>query len=237
MAHMEGLTFHSDSRGKELHETRAGIPHFSGSAFLLPEWRFKVLRKKAAINSIKDDGMREEKLAELTSKIVDGLSDDALRVSMDLGETVLSKTTGIDGLIKALENMVGNFKEDEARELFHAGTKSEGQMTRQTGESMTSYITRRKRWYERLKSIDDTTNISENILVDYLMDGAGISHNEKLMIRTVCGTSKDFETVSLNLRKHHCRIHLVEKRTRADSTATAKPVSYTHLTLPTKWTV
>ena len=85
MAHMEGLTFHSDSRGKELHETRAGIPHFSGSAFLLPEWRFKVLRKKAAINSIKDDGMREEKLAELTSKIVDGLSDDALRVSMDLG--------------------------------------------------------------------------------------------------------------------------------------------------------
>ena len=212
MAHMEGLTFHEDSRGKELHETRAGIPHFSGSAFLLPEWKFKVLRKKAAINSIKDDALREEKLAELMSKIVDGLSDDALRVSMDLGEPVLSKTNGIDMLIKALEEMTSVFKEDEARELFHIGTKSDGPMTRQSRESMTSYITRRKRWFARLKSIDDTTNVSENILVDYLMDGAGISHNEKLMIRTVCGTAKDFETVALNLRKHHSRIHMVEKR-------------------------
>ena len=143
MAHMEGLTFHSDSRGKELHKIRAGIPHFSGSAFLLPEWKFKVLRKKATINLIKDDGMREEKLAELTSKIVDGLSDDALRVSMALGEQVLSKTIGIDDLIKALEDVVGASEEDEARELFHVGTKAAGPLTRQTGESMTSYITRR----------------------------------------------------------------------------------------------
>ena len=90
MAHMEGLTFHSDSRGKELHETRAGIPHFSGSAFLLPEWRFKVLRKKAAINSIKDDGMREEKLAELTSKIVDLLDGRRAWEQAQLYETAPS---------------------------------------------------------------------------------------------------------------------------------------------------
>ena len=144
-----------------------------------------MLRKRAAINAIASDEIREEKLAELTSKIVDGLTDDALRVSMDLGEKVLSKTTGIDELIRALEEMVGAFKEDEARELFHVGTKSDGPLTRQHGESMASYITRRTRWYARLRSIDDTTNVSENILVDYLKDGAGINHNEKLMIHSL----------------------------------------------------
>ena len=73
MAHMEGFTFHPDGRGRELHETRAGIPHFSGSAYLLPEWRFKVLRKKAAVSTIGDENMRAEKLADLMSKIIDGL--------------------------------------------------------------------------------------------------------------------------------------------------------------------
>ena len=222
MAHMEGLTFHSDGRGKELHETRGGVPQFSGSAYQLPEWKFKVLRKRAAINAIASDEIREEKLAELTSKIVDGLTDDALRVSMDLGESVLSKTTGIIELITALEEWVGSFKEDEARELFHMGTKSDGPMTRQNGEPMTSYITRRTRWYARLKSIDPNVSVSENILVDYLMDGAGISQNEKLMIRTVCVNDYKFDAVALVLRKHHARIHLVEKRSR-NTSPSAKP--------------
>ena len=230
MAHMEGLYFQADGRGKELHETRAGIPQFSGTAYLLPEWKFKVLRKRAALNTINNDELREEKLAELMSKIIDGLTDDALRVSMDLGESALSATDGIDTLVKAMEAMVGEFKEDEARELFHLGTKSEGAMTRQTGESMTSYITRRKRWFSRLKSIDNNTSVSENILVDYLMDGAGISYQEKLMIRTVCGNDKDFETIALALRKHHARIHLAEKRRITDNTGRGtKPFQ------PRKW--
>ena len=163
MAFMEGLTF-QENRGKEMHETRAGIPHFSGSAYLLPEWKFKVLRKKAVINCIQDDAVREEKLAELVSKIIDGLTDDALQVTMDLGDTVLNRTTGIDFIIAAMENMVTGSKEDGARDLFQAGTKSDGPLTRQHGESMASYITRRKRWFDRMKKIDSTTNVSENIL-------------------------------------------------------------------------
>ena len=106
MAHMEGLYFQADGRGKELHETRAGIPQFSGTAYLLPEWKFKVLRKRAALNTINNDELREEKLAELMSKIIDGLTDDALRVSMDLGEAALSATNGIDTLVKAMEALV-----------------------------------------------------------------------------------------------------------------------------------
>ena len=38
------------------------------------------------------------------SKVIDGLSDDALRVTMDLGVAVLNRTTGIDFIIKAMED-------------------------------------------------------------------------------------------------------------------------------------
>ena len=86
---------------------------------------------------------------------------------------------------------------------------------------MASYITRRKRWFERTKKIDSTTNVSENILVDYLMGGAGISNNEKHMIKTVCGGDTGFENTSLQLRKQHARIHLTERRKKDEHKPTA----------------
>ena len=53
---------------------------------------------------------------------------------MDLGDAVLNRTNGIDFLIKAMEDMATGIKEDEARDRFHAGTRSDGPLTRQHGE-------------------------------------------------------------------------------------------------------
>ena len=119
MAYLEGLTFQSGSTG--MTETRQGIPNYGGSASTLQEWKFKVTTKKFAVPTIKDEGIRAEKLAELTSKVTDGLSGDALKVAMDLGEA-LSKPDGLDKLVEQIESYVLAFKEDEARELFHAGS-------------------------------------------------------------------------------------------------------------------
>ena len=76
MAYLEGLTFQPGSTG--MTETLQGIPNYGGSASTLQEWKFKVTTKKFAVLTIKDEGIRAEKLAELTSKVTDGLSGDGL---------------------------------------------------------------------------------------------------------------------------------------------------------------
>ena len=124
------------------------MPNYSGSASTLQEWKFKGTTKKFAVLAIKDEGQRAERLAELTSKVTDGLSGDALKVAMDLGED-LSKPDGLDKLVEQIESYVLAFKEDEARELFHVGSKVDGQLARQKGEPMVSYISRRNRWFDK----------------------------------------------------------------------------------------
>ena len=161
MAYLEGLTFQPGNVG--MTETRQGVPNYNGSASTLQEWKFKVTTKKFAVLAIKDEGQRSERLAELTSKVTDGLSGDALKVAMDLGED-LSKPGGLDQLVEQIEKYVLAFKEDEARELFHAGSKVDGPLARQKGESMVSYISRRNRWFNRLRSLDSETTVSQNIL-------------------------------------------------------------------------
>ena len=133
---------------------------------------------------------RDHKRVELMGKITDSLTDDALKIAMDLGLEELAKEGGHDVLIKTIEDYVMQFKADEARDLFHAGTRGVGQLSRQTGEPMTSYITRRRRWIQRLQSLDSNTKVSENILADCLLDCSGLSQEQKLMIKTVCGNRR-----------------------------------------------
>ena len=84
-------------------ETKAGIPHFSGAASTLQEWKFKVITKKTALMAIKDVDVRRERMAELTSKVTDGLAGEALKIAMDLGGYELSREDGITKLIEAVE--------------------------------------------------------------------------------------------------------------------------------------
>ena len=67
-----------------------------------------------------------------------------------------------------------------------------------------------------MDAIDNTTNVRKNILMDDLMDEAGTSDSDqrKLIIKEVCGADKSFDSTALNLRRHHARIHMVDKRRR-----------------------
>ena len=164
MAYLEGLIY-KHSHDNVLAETRQGIPHYNGSAYGLAEWKFKVLAKKRALGSVKDQDERNMKMTDLAGKVTDGLTDDALKVAMDIGEELLIAPGGLDVLIKSLEEHVVSFRDDEARDLFHAGTKRDGPMSRQPSETMSSYIARRKRWTARLSMLDSNTKVSDNILV------------------------------------------------------------------------
>ena len=99
MAYLEGLLFHSDSHG--IKETRSGVPSYNGSAAGLAEWRFKVLTKKAAIDNIADETIRAERLSDFVAKVTEGLTDNALKVAMDLGEAALIETGGLQRLVDA----------------------------------------------------------------------------------------------------------------------------------------
>eukprot|EP00971_Amphidinium_carterae_P037019 727384-Amphidinium_carterae.1 len=76
---------------------------------------------------------------------------------MDLGADAILAADGLDKLIAAMVNHVAALKDDEARELLHVGTLSDGPLSRQPAEPLASYIARRKRWIARLQSLDAST--------------------------------------------------------------------------------
>ena len=211
MAYLKGLLYTAE-RAHEMQETRLGVPMYSGTAHDLEEWKFRVLTKVEAVKRVQKEEDRTVKMAELCSRILDGLSGEPLRIAMDLGVDQIGDATGLKTLVDAVSDYVIQFKEDEARELFRAGTKVDGPLSRQSGETMASYINRRTRWFRRMKTIDPTTSVSDNILADYLLEGAGITHDQQLMVRTVCDNVTSFDGFSGALRRHHAKIHLRESR-------------------------
>ena len=208
MAYLEGLTHCSQ---ETLGETRAGVPLYNGTAHGLIEWRFKINNRKREITSIAEEDQKAQRLDQLVSKVIDGLSDEALKVAMDLTEEQLAATTAIDTLVAAMVEHVSKFKSDEARELFKAGSRTTGPLTRQRGETMSSYIARRRRWITRLKSLDTNTTVSENILADDLLDCAAQAE-QILTVRTASNNESVFDDIAKCLRRQHAEIHLKESR-------------------------
>ena len=60
--------------------------------------------------------------------------------------------------------------------------------------------------------LDPDTHISENIRVDYLLDYAKITENQRLLIMTSENNRKDYSETEAALRRHHNKIHETESR-------------------------
>ena len=56
------------------------------------------------------------------------------------------------------------------------GAMTTGPLCRQRGEPMTSYISRRTRWWVRIKELDRTFSATEILLADYLLDTESTGH-------------------------------------------------------------
>ena len=170
---LEGLTFQPGGLSQALAETRAGIPKYKGGPLGFEEWKFKVLGKvaniKMAYNGEDDAPIKERKLIELLSNVVDSLEGDAVRLAMDLeARESLHTNSGVERLVKEIEASIpyGDRSED-AQRLWQLGAKTHGELTRQKGESMVSYISRRRRWWAKLKERDPQIDVSETLLADY----------------------------------------------------------------------
>ena len=169
---LDGLLF-NPSGTETTNQTRPGIPIYRGGAFGFQEWKFKILGRakaiKSQLNEKDPDSIAEveKKLIDFVSKVVEALEDDALRIAMEVGHDVLTTRDGVDKLVQRVEDSIPyGDKEDDARDLYHLGAKGRGHLSRQRGESMVSYIARRRRWWQKLKSVDSIMNVSESILAD-----------------------------------------------------------------------
>ena len=134
---LDGLTYQPGNVAHVLAETRAGIPKYQGGHSGFEEWKFKVLGKVAnigkAYSAQDDEFLKERKLIELLSSVIDSLEGDAVRIAMDLQQnTDLHTTTGVEKLVKEIESSIpyGDRSED-AQRLWQLGAKTHGELTRQ----------------------------------------------------------------------------------------------------------
>ena len=133
------------SRGTDKHEiTKSGSYIYENQASNYHEWEFRTkLKMKAA-------GQEQDRYAEAMSKVLDGLRGESFIVAKELGLEKLCTPgdefadPGVDVLIEAIKLSVFPQTTFEAKELFRQYTKSSGLLSRQNGESMHGYISRRR---------------------------------------------------------------------------------------------
>ncbi len=122
------------------------------------------------------------------------------------------KQTGIEALIVAMRKRVFPYTTHEAKELFRNFTKSSGPLSRQQGESMTQYVSRRRRCWKLLQKLDPEIQLSEGHRADLLLDLAGLDRQERIMIQASISNARDFQKVADALVLQHPRIHVKEHR-------------------------
>ena len=109
------------------------------------------------------------------------------------------------------EKVYPHVEEEEAKQMYTEFHTIVSSFARQSSESMLAWTQRRRRCYDLLKELDSQrANVSDEILGDMMLDNAGLSRTEKLLILTSTGNSKSFGDIGDALKKQHPRIHLHE---------------------------
>ena len=123
----------------------------------------------------------------------------------------LTAPGGLRDFISRMSNVMFPRAAEEARELFRAGQR-QGALARQGGESMLSHVSRRRRWWKLLKSLDDSIELSEPMRVELVFELSGLNRQESLVIKACTSNAKSFEAVSATLVEHYSGVHLKEGR-------------------------
>ena len=85
-------------------------------------------------------------------------------------------------------------------------------MSRQVGESVQHYTSRRKRLWKLLKELDPKLEISDEQRPDLLLDLSGLAQAERLLIMSSIANARDFDKIAEALAFQHPRQHEKEVR-------------------------
>ena len=206
-------------------ESKAGYVVFCGEAHEYHYWHFRTRLKIELIPALPDGddnfyGTRAdevdkvaEKHREVMRQIVENLRGDALNLAMEIGINELYGADGPRLLQEAMLSYIFPVARHESKQLHKEGHKvREGVFVRQTGESMQSYILRRKRWWTLLKQLDSSVRLSTEHLGDMLLDAAGIQDWQRQMILTSTGNSTEFAAVEKALMEQMGASHKKEPK-------------------------
>ena len=190
--------------------TKSGMPMYNGSAVGFTEWRYRVESKWNAL-AVRKDEDRASKRAELAAQVLDGLSDDALTIVRDFGARWVSDPEAVPKLVEALGLAIAQKSVLEAKELYREGAKVGGLLSRQRGEPMTGYASRRKRWHQRVRELDVGFSIPEALQTDMLLECSGLPEAEQRLIMQTLKSEPSFSAVADALKEHYPRIHEKER--------------------------
>ena len=113
---------------------------------------YRIDVKLGAWNSVKDKDDKRQKLIEYGAQVIEGFSDNTLLVAMDFGQDRLSRPDGVQAVVEIMHVTIRESKGDEISELCRMGALTTGPVCGQSGEPMTSYISRRTRWWVGITS-------------------------------------------------------------------------------------
>ena len=185
-------------------EDRYGIPRYNGDPSRLNEWIFRAKtleRKEAALTD------EQKKLGPLTLRLIECFSGQALKIAQGLDMAKLEKPdTGLTYLIDSLSGELRPRRLQQARELYEAGAQTGGIMARNPMESMGQYVLRRRAWHRALVDLNAELKLPDLILSEQLLNNAGLTHDQKLMIRTAIGGDMQFDRVAQELMAQHPHI-------------------------------
>ena len=178
--------------------TKTGYPIYDGNPAMFSEWEFRTMLK---IKTTKEDDKDK-----ICSSLVEALHGKAASVAQDIGTEKLSEKDGFLVLIEALKKDAFPRMDKEARDLLREGQKPRGVLSRSNGESMKAYTDRRDRWWRRLKSLNSSIQVSEDILSQWMLDSANISETEKQLVQTTAKNEWKIGTIShaLQVFSHLC---------------------------------
>ena len=196
---------------KQIHgvSTKNGAIKYDGNPQGFHDWQFRTLVRTA--------GRKGDEYKKAVSLVVDGLEKDAFTLAVELTVEVLHnegdtfQKPGIDLLIERMKEMSFPVSAHEAKELFQAFLQPNGIISRQYGESMKQYISRRERCWNMVKELDREITLSENHRADLLLELSGITKDQQLMIGSSIHNSRDLGKTRDALITQHPRIHIEER--------------------------
>ena len=101
------------------------------------------------------------------TKLVESLRGDALQIAVDIGVEALTKEdrSGLKSLTEKITSHVFPIMKDEVKALYKEGQREGGGiLSRQRGEPMKHYLTRRDHWLAALRKLDDKVQFTDDIL-------------------------------------------------------------------------
>ena len=150
---------------------------------------------------------------ETVQEVLEGLRDEAFELARDIVVDVLTQPGELRKFVDKLRDFVFPRASEEARELFKAGQKP-GSLARQNQKSMLSYVSRRRRWWKLLKTLDSSIELSEPVRVELLLELSGLSRQEIIVIKACAPDAKSFESVAATLVEQYSGVHLREGRSQ-----------------------